>query len=114
MREDTKKRLDQAIWRERMKRIGMGLGVLALIGLAFGYETLDLKVTNTDMSGTVKDIEPLVSKQNSADGENVVVKLEDGELIRVLAYKSRGLKVGDKIQIVAHHHATGRVTHTLR
>jgi hypothetical protein len=114
LREETRRRLNRAIWLERAKYIGVGLGILAMIGLAFGYETFDLKVDNKEVSGVVTDIEPLVSKQNSADGENVIVKLDHGPLIRVLAYKSRGLKIGDKIQVVAHHHATGRVTHSLK
>jgi hypothetical protein len=113
MREDTRKRLNQALWRERAKRIGIGVAVLAAIGAAFAYETFDLKVDNKDVSGVVTDIEPLVSRQNSSDGENVIVKLDGGPIVRVLAYKSRGLKVGDKIEVVEHHHGTGRVTHTL-
>jgi hypothetical protein len=107
-------RLERALWMDRAKKVGIGLGVLAAIGLAFGYETLDLKVENKDVGGTITDIEPLVSKQDAADGENVIVRLQDGQLVRVLAYKSRNLKIGDQIQIVEHHHATGRVTHTLK
>ncbi|HML29273.1 MAG TPA: hypothetical protein PKE16_10615, partial [Hyphomicrobium sp.] len=114
LREETRKRLERALWMDRAKMAGIGLAVLAAIGLAFGYEELDLKVDNKDVGGTVTDLEPLVSKQDSADGENVIVRLDDGQLVRVLAYKSRGLKIGDKIQVVEHHHATGRVTHTLR
>lgn len=114
MREETRRRLERAIWLERAKLMGIGLAIVAAIGLAFGYETLDLKVSNTNVGGTVTDIEPLVSKTDSANGENVIVKLDSGPLVRVLAYKSRGLKIGDKIEIVEHHHATGRVTHTLK
>jgi len=114
VREETRRRLERAIWLERAKYIGVGLAIIAAIGLAFGYETLDLKVSNTNVGGTVTDIEPLVSKTDSANGENVIVKLDSGQLVRVLAYKSRGLKIGDKIEIVEHHHATGRVTHTLK
>ncbi len=114
VREETRKRLERALWIERAKYAGVGLAVAAAIGLAFGYEELDLKVSNTNVAGTVTDIEPLVSKTNSADGENVLVKLDNGPLVRVLAYKSRGIKVGDKIEVVEHHHATGRVTHTLK
>jgi hypothetical protein len=114
LREDTRRRLERALWIERAKYIGVGVAIVAAIGLAFGYETLDLKVANNDVGGTVTDIEPLVSKQNSADGENVIVRLDGGQLVRVLAYKSRNLKIGDKIQVVEHHHGTGRVTHTLR
>lgn len=114
MREETRKRLERALWVDRAKKLGIALAIVAAIGAAFGYETLDMAVSDTNVEGTVTDIEPLVSKQNSADGENVVVRLAGGPLIRVLAYKSRGLKVGDHIQVVEHHHATGRVTHTLR
>ena len=99
---------------DRAKKLGIALAVVGAIGLAFGYETLDLSVSNSDVQGTVTDIEPLVSKQNSADGENFIVKLDAGQLVRVLAYKSRGIKIGDHIQVVEHHHATGRVTHTLK
>ncbi|RUO98441.1 hypothetical protein [Hyphomicrobium sp.] len=114
MREETRKRLERALWIDRAKKAGIGLAVLAAIGLAFSYEELDLKVENKNIGGTVTDIEPLVSKQDAADGENVIVRLVDGQLVRVLAYKSRGIKVGDKIEVVEHHHATGRVTHTLK
>lgn len=114
MREETRKRLERALWLDRAKKLGIALAIVAAIGAAFGYETLDMSVSNTDVQGTVTDIEPLVSKQNSADGENVIVRLDGGPLVRVLAYKSRNIKIGDKIQVVEHHHATGRVTHTLR
>lgn len=116
MRKDVRRRLDRAIWLERAKYIGIGLGIVAAIGLVFGYETLDLKVDNTEVSGKVTEIQPLVTKSSvaEAEGENVVVQLDHGPLVRVLAYKSRGIKVGDEIQVVAHHHATGRVTHSIK
>jgi hypothetical protein len=116
VREDIRRRLNRAIWLERAKYIGIGLGVLAAIGLAFGYETLDLKVDNKEVAGKVTEIQPLVTKSSvaEAEGENVIVQLDHGPLIRVLAYKSRGIKVGDEIEVVEHHHATGRVTHSLK
>ena len=114
MRDETRRRLNRAIWLERAKYIGIGLGILSAIGLAFGYETLDLKVDDKEVAGVVRDIEPLVAKKVAASGENVIVKLDGGPVIRILAYKSRGLKIGDKIEGMEHHHATGRVTHTLK
>jgi hypothetical protein len=114
MREDTKKRLERVILIERLKKVGIGLGVLAVLGAVIAYQNFDLKVTNTQVAGTVTEIDPLVSKTNSADGETVQVKLESGQLVNVLARKVRNLKVGDHIDIVEHHHATGRVTHTLK
>lgn len=114
MREETRKRLERALWLGRTKKAGVGIAVLALIGLAFNCEELDLKVDNKNVDGAVINIEPLVSTKNSTDGESIIVRLHDGQLVRVLAYKARRIKVGDKIEIVEHHHATGRVTHTLR
>ena len=114
MREETKKRLERAIWIERAKKAGIGLAIIAAMGLAFGYENLDLMVTNTPVAGTVQVIDPLISKTNSVDGETLEVKLDSGQLVRVMALKSRNIKPGDKIEVTEHHHATGRVTHTLK
>jgi hypothetical protein len=114
VREETKKRLERAIWTERAKKAGIGAAIVAAMGLAFAYQNLDLQVTNSNVTGTVQEIDPLVSKSNSGTGETVVVKLDDGQLISVLALKTRDIKAGDKIEIVRHHHATGRVTHTLK
>lgn len=114
MREDTKRRLERAIWIERAKFAGIGLAILAAISLAFAYESFDLKVTNTQVGGTVTEIDPLVSKTNSADGETLRVKLDDGRIVSVLALKSRNLKTGDHIDVTEHHHATGRVTHSMK
>jgi hypothetical protein len=115
MREETKKRLNRMLWIERAKYAGIGLAVIAAIGVVFGLETLDLKITDTNVAGVVQEIDPLVAKSSStAVGETVVVKLDDGERVRVIALKSRGLKTGDRIDVVAHHHATGRVTHSTK
>jgi hypothetical protein len=114
MRADTRKRLDQAILKERLKKAGIGVAIVAAMGLAFAYQNFDLQVTNKEVTGVVTEIDPLVSKSNSADGETVRVRLDEGPTVNVLAYKSRNLKVGDKIEVVQHHHATGRVTHTLK
>ena len=114
MREETRKRLDHRLRIEKLKKVGIGLAIVAAIGLAFGYENLDLKVENIEVAGTITGIDPLVSKQNSGDGETVHVKLDNGQSVNVLALKSRQLHTGDHIQITEHRHATGRVTHTLK
>jgi hypothetical protein len=114
MREDTRKRLERAILIERLKKAGLGLAVIAGIGLSFAYQNYDLQETKTMVPGTVTEIDPLVSKTNSVDGETVRVRLDNGPLVSVLALKSRNLKAGDKIEVTQHHHATGRVTYTLK
>ena len=114
MREETKQRLNQAIWRDRMRKVGIGLAIVAGIGAIMAYQTFDLQVTDTPVGGTVATIEPLVSKTAAATGVSVEVKLDSGPLIRVMALKTRELKVGDHIEVLRHTHGSGRVTHTLK
>lgn len=116
MREDTRKRLHRVLWMERLKKLGIGLAIVGGIGLAFAYENLDMKVTDAQVSGTVTEIDPLVTKSSVAEatGERVLVKLDSGQTVTVLALKSRNLHTGDRIAVVAHHHGTGRITHTLK
>ncbi|MEQ1651613.1 MAG: hypothetical protein ABL897_03905 [Hyphomicrobium sp.] len=114
MREDTKKRLERAIWMERAKKAGIGAAIVGAIALVFAYQSYDLKVTNVQTGGSVTEIDPLVSKTSAADGETVRVKLDDGHTVAVLALKSRHIKLGDHLDVTAHHHATGRVTYTLK
>ena len=114
MREETKRKLTQAIWRERMKKAGIGLAILAAIGAVMAYQSFDMQVTLTRVGGTVVAIDPLVSKTSAATGENVKVKLDNGPLIRVMALKSRELKVGDHIEVTEQRHGSGRVTHIFK
>ena len=114
MREETKQRLNQAIWRDRMRKAGIGLAIVAAIGAIMAYQTFDLQITDTQVGGTVAAIEPLVSKSNAATGVNVEVKLDSGPVIRVMALKTRDLKVGDHLDVVRHTHGSGRITHTLK
>lgn len=114
MREETRKKLNQAIWAERIKKAGIGAAVLAAIGLVFAYQNLDLQDTKTHVPGTVASVDALVSKQNPADGLNVEVKLDGGQHVRVIMEKTREPKIGDRIELTEHHHGSGRVTHTFK
>ena len=116
MREDTKKRLQQILWMERLKKAAIGLAVVAAIAAAFAYQSLDSAVTDTSVAGTITGIDPLVAKSSvaEANGETLHVKLDSGQLVNVLALKSRHLKTGERIEVVAHHHGSGRTTHTLK
>ena len=114
MREDTRKRLERALWADRAKKAGLGLAILAAIGAVFAYENFDLAVTNTRVAGVIDGLAPLVSKTSATDGVNVDVKLDDGRHVHVIADKKRDPHVGERIEITEHRHATGRVTHTLK
>jgi hypothetical protein len=114
MREDTRKRLERAIWADRLKKTGIALAIAGAIGAAFAYQSYDMKVENAVVSGTVTGIDPMLASNGNANGETLHVKLDDGRAINILALKSRHIKNGDHIEVTEHHHATGRVTHTLK
>jgi hypothetical protein len=114
MRNSVKKKLNRVLWVERAKLAGAGLAIVAAIAVAFKIETLDLAVTDVHLAGAVEALDPLVSKTSAATGLNVGVALADGRHVRVIADKSNALKIGDRIQITEHRHATGRVTHTFK
>jgi hypothetical protein len=118
MREETRKKLDRAIWRERAKRAGIGLAVLGAIGAFMAYQSLDLAVENTPVSGVVETVDVLVAPPSATGGggagQTIGIKLDDGRHVRVLALKSRDQHIGDRIEIVEHKHGTGRVTHSMK
>ncbi len=119
MSEETRRKLNRALWADRAKKASVGLAVLAVIGLYMVYENLDLAVDNTQIAGVIETVEPLnapTSAANVALGAAVTVgvKLDDGEHVRVLAYKSRDPRIGERIDVTRHHHHTGRVTYSLK
>lgn len=118
MSEDTRRRLDRAIWLDRAKKAGIGVAILGAIGLFALYQDLDMAVDNTHVTGVVERVDPLVAPSSSGtpagQGLTVGVKLDDGRHVRVVAKKDRDPHVGDRIEVVEHHHHTGRVTHSLK
>lgn len=115
MRDDTRRKLERAIWMDRLKKAGIGLAVVAAIGAVFAYENLDLVEQKKPVSGVIESIDPLVSKSaNAADAWTVGVRLDDGQHVRVIEMKTRDPKIGERLEIVEHRHATGRVTHSLK
>lgn len=118
MSEETRRRLNRALWTDRLKKAGIGVAILAAIAAVIAYQNLDLAVDNKQVAGVIETIEPLVAPNTvtatQGPGVTVGVKLDDGRHVRVIAYKSRNPYVGEHIEIVEHHHHTGRVTHTLK
>ena len=99
-----------------MRKAGIGLAILAAIGAIMAYQTYDLSETKTQVGGTVTAFEPLVTKSVTAatDGVKAEVRLDSGQLITIFALKSRGLKVGDHIEVTAHNHGSGRLNYSFQ
>ena len=114
MREETRRKLEWALWRQRAKKIGIGLGVAAAIGLFFIYEDYDAHVENVRVPGTVVSIGPLNTTNTQAieNGLSVDVVLENGHRVNVMVLKTTNPNVGDHVQITEHRHRTGRMTYS--
>jgi len=114
MREETRRKFDQALRRERMKRITAGVALAALAGVYFVYTDLDAHVDNVRVPATVLAIGPANAKSTRTveDGLTVDVALQDGRHVQVLALKRSDPHVGDHVQVTEHRHHSGRTTYT--
>jgi hypothetical protein len=114
MREETRRKLDRAIWRERMKKVGMGLAAAVVIAAYFVYEDYDGRVDNVRVPARVTEVGPLNIKNTKMveEGLSVQVTLDNGHLVSVMALKKTDPHVGDHIEITEHRHRTGRVTYS--
>jgi hypothetical protein len=114
MREETKRRLEQVLWRERAKKVALAAAALGAVGLVFVYEDYETQVENIRVPGTVLSVGPVHARNTMLiqNDLSVDVALENGRHVRVLALKSTDPHVGDHVQITEHRHRTGRVTYS--
>jgi hypothetical protein len=114
MREETRRKLNRALWLDRAKKAGLGVAVLALIGIFFLYEDYDAHVDLIRVPGTVAFVGPLNTSSTKLveNGLSVDVKLDNGPRINVMVLKSTDPHVGDHVQITEHRHRTGRITYS--
>ena len=111
MREETKRRLERAIWMQRAKWAGMGLGVAAVMGLVFTWISADAAVENVRVPATVVDVGPLATK-STQNGLLVHVTLAGGKLVSVIVNQITDPQPGQKVEITEHRHSTGRRTYS--
>jgi len=111
MREDVKRRLDRAIWLQRAKWIGTGLACLAGLALMFVWISKDSEVENVRVPATIMTV-GLIPGKNVQNGLQVGVELTDGKHVTVLVNQITDPKVGQKVEITEHRHATGRRTYS--
>lgn len=114
MREETKRKLERALWRDRAKKVGIGVALLAAVGLFFVYEDYDARVENIRVPATVLSVGPLntTSTQAIENGLSVDVALQNGRRVTVWALRKTDPHVGDHVEITEHRHHTGRVTYS--
>lgn len=116
MRAETRRKLERALWRERLKKVGIGAAILGAVGLFFVYKDMDARVDDVRVPATIVAVGPLNVKSTKMveNGLSVDVSLEDGRHVTVVALRRIDPHVGDHVQITEHHHRTGRFTYTWR
>lgn len=114
MREETRRRLERQLWWQRANWAAAGVGVLAVVAGGMWATGLDATVETHQVPGVVAAVGPLVAKSTKAieEGLSVDVKLDDGRLVHVMAYKKTDPHIGDHVQVAEHRHGTGRVTYS--
>ncbi|MFN3624853.1 MAG: hypothetical protein ACK4TP_12415 [Hyphomicrobium sp.] len=115
MREETRRKLERALWRERLKKIGIGALALTAIAAYFVYEDLDARIDNVRIPATVTSVGPLNIKNSQLieEGLSVEVALDNGgRRVSVMALKATDPHVGDHVEITEHRHHTGRITYS--
>ncbi|MEQ1695228.1 MAG: hypothetical protein ABL901_05230 [Hyphomicrobiaceae bacterium] len=111
MRAETKYRLERAIWMQRAKYAGIGLGLCLVMAGLFAWISADSSVQLVRVPATVTAVRPLATK-NTAAGLIVEVKLADGKVMDLMVNQITDPKIGQQVEITEHRHATGRKTHS--
>ncbi len=114
MREETRLKLERQLWWQRIKWVGAGVGILVCVAAGMWASGLDASVETRHVSGVVAAVGPLFAKSTQAieEGLAVDVKLDDGNLIHVMALKKTDPHVGDHVEVAQHVHGTGRITYS--
>jgi len=114
MRDETRRKLEKMLWRERLKKAALGAVALVAIAAYFVYEDYDAHVDNVRVPATITAVAPLNIKSTRLveEGLSVEVALLDGRRVNVMALKTSHPHVGDHVEITEHRHHTGRVTYT--
>ena len=111
MREETKRRLERAIWMQRAKYVGVLAAIAVAMAAAFAWISADAAVENVRVPATVLDVAPLATKSTQA-GLMVHVTLADGAVKSVIVNQLTDPHPGDHVEITEHRHSTGRRTYS--
>jgi len=111
MRQETRRRLERALWLERAKWVGIAVcGLVAMAGV-FTWISADATEEKIRVPATVTTVEPLATKA-AQNGLLVHLTLNDGKIITVSVNQITDPKVGQKVDVTEHRHSTGRRTYS--
>jgi hypothetical protein len=111
MREDTKQRLERAIWLQRGKWVAMGLGVIVFLAGIMAFIARNAAQVQVRVPATIVALAPTLAQSQSATPV-FIVKLADGKSVQVQATINANPKVGAQVEITEHQFANGNRTYT--
>ncbi|MFN3868577.1 MAG: hypothetical protein ACK4MF_05870 [Hyphomicrobiaceae bacterium] len=98
---------------QRLKWAAAAIALLVAIGGGFMLIDLDAHQTTANVHGRIESVSPMAVKGPSG-ALDVVVALDDGRRVHVVARASSKPSIGTGIDVTEHRHATGRTTFTVR
>jgi hypothetical protein len=112
MRTETKSKLDRLLFLRKVKWTLAGIGLACLLAVGLYVSGLDATVENHRVSGVIQKIGTYNGTNSSGvqNGLAVDVKLDDGRDAHVLVLKTSTPKVGERVEVMEHHHGSGRTT----
>jgi hypothetical protein len=112
MRDEARRRLERALFMQKLKWVGVAMIAVALVAGALFLRDLDNSVATTkSVAGTVVYVGPLVGKYRAVVAENnlqVDVMLDDARVAHLVTPRDKAPKVGDHLRIAEKVHGSGR------
>lgn len=111
MRDDTRRRIERAIWMQRLKWVGGALVLALVMAGGFWLEGRDATVETRKVAGVVEYVGPLTGKVRASTASAAVsvdVRLGDGRTARLMVPKTSEPHTGDHVEIKELIHGTGR------
>ncbi len=113
MRDETRRKLDQILFRRRLKIAGAVAAAVLVAAAGLVLTGIDATTEDHRLSGRVEHVAVPATK-GASQALAVDVALDDGRHVQVLALKANDPHVGDHVTVTEHVHGTGRVTFSWR
>lgn len=114
MKEDSAKRLERALLKQKLKWAAVAGLVVAALGLGLYFRGLDASIASTRIvPGTIVYVGPLQGKYRAVVAESnlqVDVRLDDSRVVHLSVPRDRAPKLGDPTRVAEHTHGSGRHT----
>lgn len=121
MRPETRRRLDQALARERARKFAIaGLVVALIVAIALYADwrrrlsAEDTLVSEADVGGTIEQWHYVSNRQSGPQVISLRVRLDDGRAVEAGSTSHPTAQVGGHIEVTERRYHSGRVAYVWR